>query len=305
MDKELFTRRLESWSDWGRVFQDREAFAGVTSAIYQKQGWGTPEALEQLTPGTHGVFKEGGRVVKIYAPCAVGFSPRQEQASELSAMGRAREAGIAVPRVLAQGVIEDRYGFYYIVTEYIEGPEAGPWLRGQSLDIRGDFCRSLGGMLAAYHGTPGPGDMEPIRRRAVENPRWEGHSPALVWQAGLRLEQMPLTQGVWVHGDLTCDNVLITPQGPVIIDFADGCFAPEWYEWPPLFSDLLGGDREMIGIFTAGMPKEKAAQRLCDALLIHDFGPDILSNIILKQMNESQNPDDLKALVDLCRRYLG
>ena len=52
------------------------------------------------------------------------------------------------------------------------------------------------------------------------------------------------------------------------------------------------------------MPRETAACTLADALLLHDFGPDILAKLILPQMGRKALPEDLDALERICYDYL-
>lgn len=44
-----------------------------------------------------------------------------------------------------------------------------------------------------------------------------------------------ITTQAYVHGDLTCDNILLDPSGTLyIVDFADAALAPAEYELAPL-----------------------------------------------------------------------
>lgn len=300
----LFTPTLSCWAEWSRYYQDREAFAPVVEAIHAIEGWERPERLEALTPGTNFVVKCGDRVVKIYAPAAVGADPGAEQAREAARIESALAAGLPTPAVLARGVVHAAYDFYYLVMPFAKGTEAGAWIKTAAPEARLGFARRLTGMLCAMHGPQARADLEPLRQQALENPRFACYGEGFRRQAAQRLKAMPLAGAVEVHGDLTGENVLIDGDKIILLDFADGCQAPVWYEWPPLFADLLGGDGALIRLFVAGMPRETAACTLADALLLHDFGPDILAKLILPQMGRKALPEDLDALERICYDYL-
>ena len=79
-----------------------------------------------------------------------------------------------------------------------------------------------------------------------------------------------------VHGDLTGENVLVSSQGaPVLLDWADACLAPSWYELPPLVFGPLGADPALLAPWM-DQGLEPFLEQVLDGLALHDFGPDIL-----------------------------
>ena len=300
----LFTAKLESWTDWGHYYQDREAFAPVVEAIHALNDWEMPEAIEPLTPGTNFVVKCGDRVLKIYAPASVGMTPDNEQKGEIARIEAAIARGVDTPAVLAKGIIRAKYDFYYMVMEFAAGQEAGDWMETASWEEKAHFCQKMTGVLCALHGATTRTDMEPLRQRALENPRFKPYGDEFRKEAAQRIGELMLGFGVECHGDLTGENVLVDDDKVVLLDFADGCVAPFWYEWPPLFVDLLGGDGELIAPFLLGMELDYAAGLFADALLLHDFGPDILAKGMLPQMKRDKLPGTMKELQELCAEYL-
>ena len=120
----IFTDTIENWQDWGRLFQSIPAFTPLAEEICRREGlpW---QDLSPLTPGTNGVFRCGDLVLKIFFPKESGLDPKADFSTELAASRQAMEWGIPLPRVIAQGMISDKYDFYYLVTEYSPGKEAG------------------------------------------------------------------------------------------------------------------------------------------------------------------------------------
>ena len=115
-----------------------------------------------------------------------------------------------------------------------------------------------------------------LRRRGRENPRLAHVAPALAEELRARARAVDLAGPVLVHGDLTGENVLVDEKGrPVLIDWADACLAPAWYELPPLALGLFQRDPLLLKLW-AGEDREAFVQGVLDGLAVHDFGPDIL-----------------------------
>ncbi len=272
----LFTEPIASWQDWGRVFQSLEAFTPLAREIFRREG--LPFApLQGLTPGTNGVFRSGPYVVKIFFPKEAGMDPRPDFENEAAVCGRLTEWGVSTPPLRARGVISDKYEFHYLITEYCEGEEAGPWLLSASPGQRADFVRRLKELLAQIN-RPAQGLIPPIDLlgRALENPRLLDLPPALREEVRARARGLALGERVLVHGDLTGENLLVGKDGRLtLIDCADACLGPAWYELAPIVFELFGCRGELLGLF-AGEDKGAFTERVLDAVCLHDFGAHML-----------------------------
>ena len=69
-----FSETVESWQDWGRIYQSIPTFEPLVKEIFRREGlpW---EPLSPLTPGTNGVFRCGNLVVKVFYPKEAGENP--------------------------------------------------------------------------------------------------------------------------------------------------------------------------------------------------------------------------------------
>lgn len=272
----LFSETIQNWDDWGRVFQSIPAFTPLVKEICRREG--LPFApLQNLTPGTNGVFRCGGLVVKVFFPRESGLDPEPDFRNEAAVCGHLTKLGVPVPKLLAQGLVRDKYDFYYLVTQFCPGREAGDWLPTASPRERESFSRQLKELLALVN-RPAPGLIPPVdlRRRGTENPRLAHVAPGLAEELRARARTVDLAGPVLVHGDLTGENVLVDETGrPVLIDWADACLAPAWYELPPLALGLFRRDPLLLKPW-AGEGREAFVQGVLDGLAIHDFGPDIL-----------------------------
>lgn len=274
----LFTETVENWKDWGRVFQSIPAFTGLAQEVCRREGlpW---VGLSPLTPGTNGVFRCGDAVLKIFFPKESGLDPAPDFHRELAVSQWAAKAGVSTPAVLGQGMVSDKYDFYYLVTQYCPGEEAGPWLEEAAPAQRAEFVKRLRQMLETLN-RPAPGifPQEDLKAQARTNKRLEKLTPSLREEVLHRLEGIELGEIVLTHGDLTGENLLVKEDGSlVVIDWADAHLAPAWYELGPIAFELFQGRGELLRLF-AGEGREAFIERLLDCCCLHDFGADFLWN---------------------------
>lgn len=274
----LFTETVENWKDWGRVFQSIPAFTPLAEEICRREGlpW---VGLSPLTPGTNGVFRCGDAVLKIFFPKESGLDPALDFHRELAVSQWAAKAGVSTPAVLGQGMVSDKYDFYYLITQYSPGKEAGPWLEEATPAQRAEFVKRLRQMLETLN-RPAPGifPWEDLKAQARTNKRLEKLTPSLREEVLHRLEGIELEEIVLTHGDLTGENLLVKEDGSlVVIDWADAHLAPAWYELGPIAFELFQGRGELLRLF-AGADREAFIERLLDCCCLHDFGADFLWN---------------------------
>lgn len=272
----FFTETVENWEDWGRVFQSTAAFTDLVRAICEREGLAFAP-LGNLTPGTNGVFRVGDMVAKIFFPKESGQDPVPDFQNETAVCGRLEELGIPVPKVLAKGFIDDKYRFYYIFTEYCPGAEAGEWLRAASAEEKVRFAQSLREILGKLN-RPAQGLIAPVDllKRAVESPRLAKLPASLRKEMVRRAQGLDLSDRVMVHGDLTGENILVDAGGDLtVIDCADACLAPAWYEYGPIVFELFRCDPVLLQGF-AVEDREEFVQRTLDAVCVHSFGADLL-----------------------------
>jgi uncharacterized protein (TIGR02172 family) len=127
-------------------------------------------------------------------------------------------AAIGVPAPAVDGVL-DADGRYGVLFERLVGPSllhqvaARPWMLG-------DAIRSFTDLHLAMHAkeiavTDFPSQRERLARQIAEAPSVSDRVRTAALQ---RLEQLPEGNAL-CHGDYHPDNVLVTPGGPIIIDW--------------------------------------------------------------------------------------
>ncbi len=272
----LLHESIENWEDWGRVYQSIPAFSPLVEEIFRREKLAF-SPLEHLTPGTNAVFRVGDAVVKVFFPKESGLDPLPDYQNEAAVCGRLTELGVPTPRLLARGYVDDKYRFYYLITQFFQGREAGEFLCHASPAQKERFAGQLRELLEKLN-RPAEGLIQPVDllERAVGNSRLEQLPPSLAEDLRSRARSLDLSRRVLVHGDLTGENLLIDQQeAPVVIDCADACLAPDWYELGPIVFELFRCDPVLLRAF-AGEDRAELVERTLDAVSIHDFGADLL-----------------------------
>lgn len=279
----LFNEPIHNWNEWGAIFQSTKAFTPLAEEIFRREGL-TFSELNNLTPGTNAVFRTGDYVVKIFAPRESGMDSRLDYSNESAVCEALTRWRISTPRLIAHGTIQDTHLFYYIITEYCPGELAGPWLESASPSQSEGFIRQLKELLQTLH-RPARGLIPPmdLLKRAIENPRLERLPVSLRDEMTDRAARLDLTNTVLVHGDLTGENILIGANNrPIIIDCADACLAPWWYELAPLVFELFHCRGDLLRLFTDADP-EIFTEQIIDAVCVHDFGANMLLDTAVRE----------------------
>lgn len=298
-----FEKEISGWKSWGQVFQDKEAFTPLAMAILTEAGF-PALPLENLSPGTNAVFRSGNVVIKIYVPIESGLDTLPDWQNEQAVMERAAQLGVPSPRLLAAGEKQDKYLFRWIIMEFCPGREAGDALPEMGSLRRIAFARQVRALLNRLNQ---PADIVPrdLKQQAMENERFGCLHPRLVSELKARAQSLDLSDSVLVHGDCTGENLLVDDGGaPVLIDFADCCLAPAWYELPAAVFELFHCDREAVDAFRGGEDRKVFLQKLLDGLCIHDFGGNILHDFFEREGIDADEISSVRTLEVLLRSRL-
>ena len=231
----LFTKQINNWNDWGDIFQSIPTFTPLIEQIFRKENLPVA-AVENLTPGTNAVFKVGGYVVKIFIPIRGGgklWNYGTDVNVELFGMRWANALGVPSPKLIADGVIENKYHFRYMIMEYIHGKlfdQMKDSLTYEQKVIIGHNVRNITDKLNVPCENFTPIN---VMAYAIKNSGWEdeGFPESFCGELAAYLKNFQMGQKVYCHGDLHGGNIIIDDDMNVfIIDFADAMYAPPEYE---------------------------------------------------------------------------
>ncbi|MBI2965981.1 MAG: phosphotransferase [Chloroflexi bacterium] len=174
----------------------------------------TEHAARPMALGrTAEIFDIGnGRVLKLFRS---GWG-RASAERELSIARELEEAGVPAPRALGMEQQDGRYG---VVFEKIVGPSMWEVLASKPWRFAAK-ARQLASLHVGLHSKPIPGlpsCLDDLRSEIEHAPKLSGD----LRSAALKLlDQMPTGRAL-CHGDLHPGNVILTSQGPRVIDWAD------------------------------------------------------------------------------------
>jgi len=292
----LFTEQINNWQEWGGIFQSISVFTPLVEYILRKENLTVTE-IENLTPGTNAVFKVGDYVIKIFAPAESGIDQTLDLETELFSTRRANAIGVSAPKLIANGYIEDKYCFGYMITEYINGvelEEAVKTMSDEEKKLVGQKLRQICDKM----NTP----CEPFNGIDIINDkgryhRWDNYPERFKSERFEYIKTYDFGQKVFVHGDLCLDNILVSPEGELfIIDFADAVLAPVIYEHAlAVFSFEL--DPALLHGYFSDYTNERFMEMCFNGLLIHDFGGDIVRDCVGKP-SEILSLDDLRDKIE-------
>lgn len=271
----LFTGPIACQQDWGKVYQSIPAFTPLAEHILRKEHLPVVP-LGPLSPGTNAVFRAGEVVLKIFAPPESGFNEPDELQTEIFASRRAEKLGLNAPKLIAEGIIEDKYNFAYMIMEYVPGVEFYEAIKAMTWAEKIAIAQKLRAATDKMN-TPCEAfnTIDAIHDRSRWT-RWEKFPERLQQERAAWIAAHAFGEFVFCHGDLCGDNIIISPRGEItIIDFADALLAPLSYEHALVAADFEYDPALMRGYF-GDEPPEKLAERCFEGTLIHDFGGDYI-----------------------------
>lgn len=295
----LFAQEIRGKDDWARLFQSAEAFRPLIESIFASHGLPFTQ-VGNCTPGTNAVFRVGPSIIKLFAPPESGFSSGEDYETERFGLSRANRLGALAPRLLASGTREDRYRFDYLVMEAVPGQELGAVSDGFSDAEKQRIGRTLREFVAQMDTPCEPFNSHRLRGPAAEA-RWAAFPDSFLASREAYLAQAVCGAPGYIHGDLTCDNILVTPEGELcVIDYADALLAPPEVELACIICEAFRLEKPYLTGFFGAYDPETLTESCLIGLLLHDFG----ENIIRDHFAAPQDIPDVAALRRLIRAAL-
>ena len=249
----LFNTTLINKKNWLEAIKNTVEVNNLITYIFEKEKIRV-SSLYPLTPSTNAVYRVGCYVIKVFAPEIIGYPAEEEFKREIYMLMNLELSGIKAPRLYSKGIIEDKYVFYYLITEFItDSITASKFLINSKPHVTYDFLINLQLVIDKIHQIKADNNLTQLLSRKT----------ACYLKGELEFERVKLvnnflitkspSKNVFVHTDLSGDNILINKNHEIIIiDFEDWMYSNEAIELPAIVFELLNNTvyvKELINVF--------------------------------------------------------
>jgi aminoglycoside phosphotransferase (APT) family kinase protein len=217
---------------------------------------------------------------------------------ELFGLKLANARGVPAPKLIADGVVEDKYDFRYMIMDYIHGKMLGEVEDSLSYEDKlyiGKQIRNITDKLNAPCENFTPSQFSPkgengsasrrylpvtidVKQYAIQSDVWdkEGFPPSFQKERLAYLNDFHIDESAkaYCHGDFHFDNVLIDDDKKAyLIDFADAMYAPAPYEQVYVLSAFFCFEKPyMTGYFGGDYNVEEIVDLCMIWLPVHAWG---------------------------------
>lgn len=280
-----FNHQIESPSAWKQYTQNTCAFEPLAEMIFKRESL-VFQGLKTSLPGSNAVFRSGEYFIKFFLPYSSDAECENEYQTECFGLIHAEKMGIRVPKLIANGVCEDRYRFYYIVTSAVKGIPLSSCINSLSLADKRNIGEKIGEISIRLNRPCARFNQRHVCQ-ASNMQRWKAYSEKISVERAklLELAASKISEECFVHSDLNADNILIDDDYNVwIIDFADAMLAPIMIEKAMLLCDAFQLDRGLMEGYGIKVLNDKLIEELTHGILLHPFGMDIIEdNFLLRE----------------------
>lgn len=296
----MFLPRITGWTTYERMFTRSAIWRPAVRDVLRRHGIAL-RRIQGTFPGTSAVFRSetdrGDLLAKFFPPMIAGDARRE--AAALGALADVR--GLAVPRLVASGILRDRTVWRYLILRPLPGRPIREVKRRMSRADHLASMRAVGRRLRAIHAVPVPAGVPPLNlRRLILNALREYRNadvfpPALIQDLRRRLPRLTRSTGRprLLHADLYEDHLIMNRingrwRATGVIDLADAAAGDPMYEWMPVRLGFRWSDPKFfLAAVRARHPGLRLTARWRDRsaayMLIHRFGPRALLDQLKKE----------------------
>ena len=269
---DIFNKPINNWSEWTEIYKSADVFKLLVENIFRNEKLPIAK-IEALNAGIHAIFKCGDYVIKILAPHECGRNFSQDLLTESFSMKRAGEIGVSSPKLIVDGIFDDKYRFAYLIMDYIRGAvDFKEAVVNMSESEKITIGRKMR-VITDKMNTP----CEPFNKYDVLNDKgrnqgFRNFSDSFQQERLEYLKSYEYGERVFVHGDLHNKNVLLSENGEVfIIDFAEARIANKTYEHIVIISELFEFDSALLKGFFSDCTTDELTEVYFHGLLLHDW----------------------------------
>jgi serine/threonine protein kinase len=260
---------------WELIKQSTDAFELLIKAIFIKHGLVYKKA-ENFASGINAVFKVGDKVIKIFAPVESEFYFVDYYGIESEALNHANNVQAASPKLLFNGIINDKYIFKYIIMEFIDGQEAERKIVSFTEHEKRIFATKVRSITYKLNVNMQSAILPVLSLEAcLLCDRWDRKDfPESFYDDRISaIKEMSLNGLVYVHGDLNGKNIIIDDNSVIyVIDYAASAIAPYYCEWYAIVFLLFKCDPTMMTAYFGDYHNEEFYDQLTKCILISEFG---------------------------------
>ncbi len=218
--------------------------------------------------------------MKVFVPLESGYDSLPDYKAEIFAMKRVNAIGVSVPRLIAKGQIQDKYLFRYIIMDYVKGKMLGEIKDTLSREQKITIGNNLSNIVKSWSTPCENFNGVDVIHKTLNSKRWEDAPADMKVAQKKYLEGLEEKSFVFVHGDLTEDNLMVDPNGKVtVLDFADSLCGPSVYENMNLICDAFHFDRDFLEGYYGTICTEELLEISLNAILCHEYGYHTVKNI--------------------------
>jgi thiamine kinase-like enzyme len=228
----LFSEAIRDEKAWGDIHKRKDVFEPLILEIYKRERLPFAE-ISNIGQSTNAVFKVGNSIIKIYSPHDPSFTKRCYK-SEIFGLKRALSLGLPAAKLLASGIIHDKYSFRYIISEFIDGVNLSEIFGAMDSDNKYLLGRKLRGITDNLNTPCKPFNDIDYPDGAISDGYngWLsdlGFRENFINDRNKHIKSLEITKKdlVFCHGDIGLVNMIHGLHDEIyIIDYANSCLAP-------------------------------------------------------------------------------
>lgn len=279
MVNHLFNFEIKNWKTWENVYCSKEEFTPLIKKIFHNEGLNF-KPLENCKPGANGVFRVGKYIAKVFVPLESGYNSLPDYKAEVFALERANEIGVSVPNLVAKGHIQDKYLFRYLIMDFVEGDTLGDIKSTLSSAEKIHIGKNLRSIVQRWATRCDNFNGINVMERTMNSKWWQDAPEEIKEKQKKYLENLKVEPLVYVHGDLTEDNLIIGSNGKItVIDFADSLCAPAIYEDMTVICDAFSFDKDFLEGYYGNSSSEELLETCINSILCHEYGYHVVKNV--------------------------
>ena len=262
-----FQQQINEWSDWQGLQLNAGAFEPVIQKIYasENEPYKTPEPVADKLAAR---FTVGPTQIAIFPPSEVIPQTRAYYQSERFGLTRMARLSLGAPRLLHAGFIFDKYQFYYVIYQPLQGLTLTEFCATAKSLAKSTLGRQIWTMLTRLNT-----EVPAFGPTAAQSTEWDTLGPDFVAERAAWLQVHTVTPNQFVHGNLVGGNLIVTSGELGLQRFSAAHQAAKQTELVPLILQAFNDDTDLLAGFKETYQTDDLEKDLLLGLLLRVDGP--------------------------------